>query len=159
MSYKLNVQVIGSQELADLFKKAPKIVVSNFKLAVTKAAFEIESEAKKNAPIDKSPLRASINTKIETSADDVTGTVGTNIAYAKAQEEGTGIYGESRLPIRPKRKPFLVWKGKDGKLRFAREVKGVKGKFYFRNAIDTVRPKYTDYMQQALRRIINKLAE
>lgn len=52
-------------------------------------AFRIEREAKRNAPVDTGRLRASISTRLVPGPTGPVAEVGTNVAYAAAQEYGT----------------------------------------------------------------------
>ena len=51
-------------------------------------------------------------------------------------EQGTGIYGPSGQPIRPKTKKFLAFRGKGGKMVFTKSVKGVRGRFYMKGSVE-----------------------
>lgn len=57
------------------------------KVAVQKAAFDIEARAKELAPVDTGNLRRSIH--CEFAPDGLTGAVGTVVEYAVYQEFGT----------------------------------------------------------------------
>jgi hypothetical protein len=159
MSYRLSAQVIGSKELAEAFRRAPRVTAESLSQAIGKTAFRTEFLAKKYAPIDKGNLRGSINTQGPTVANNnVTATVGTNVTYARYQEEGTGVYGPSRQPIRPKNAKVLAWKS-GGQWHYARQVKGVKPKRYFRQAREEVPPYFTEQMRWALTLIVSELAK
>jgi hypothetical protein len=158
VSYRLSVDVIGADELARAFREAPMITERELKRSIGTTAFRVEREAKQNAPIDQGILRGSINTDgPHKRGNDVQASVGTNVSYAKAQEEGTGIYGPRRTPIRPKVGKVLAWK-RDGKWHFARQVKGVKPKLYFKRARDDNRGYFTDQMRHAMNAIVSALA-
>lgn len=150
--------MIGSEELARALRRAPQITRSEFSKAIGATAFKVESLAKAKAPIQYGNLRGSINTKGPTAtADNVEASVGTNVAYARYQEEGTGLYGPNKRPITPQNGKFLVFTV-GGKKVFAKSVKGVRPKWYFRGARDESKPFFTERMRGALARIVTHLA-
>lgn len=158
MSYRLSVDVIGARELADAFRRAPDVTRRELMNAIGKTAFKVEYLSKKFAPIERGVLRGSINTKgPEVNGDNVQAIVGTNIEYARYQEEGTGIYGPKKQPIRVKNGKVMAWK-RGGQSFFATEVKGVKPKHYFKKAREEAKPEFVDNMRGAIGRIVTHLA-
>lgn len=144
MSYRLSADVIGAQELAEAFRRAPEITIKELSKAIGKTAFHIEAKAKQLAPIEHGNLRGSITTKGPTvTGMNVEARVGTNVEYARYQEEGTGIYGPNKTPIRPKTVRRLAWK-KGGQWFFAKEVRGVKPKRFFKQAREDAVPVFTE---------------
>lgn len=106
------------------------------KSTLEKASLLVISQAKQIAPRKTSTLARSITYNVEKSGGDWLSRVGSNIEYAPHQEYGTGIYGKTGSPIRPKKAKFLAWKGKTGQMIFARSVKGVKGKKFMQQGIE-----------------------
>jgi phage gpG-like protein len=158
VSYRLSADLIGAQELADAFRRAPQITTKALSGAIGRTAFRVEAQAKQKAPIDKGILRGSITTPGPVATlGNVEASVGTNIKYARYHEEGTGIYGPKKQPIRPKNGKVLAWKS-GGRWHYARQVRGVKPKWYFRQARDEARPYYTEQLRAALTEIVNQLA-
>lgn len=154
----MTVEVIGDKELKAAFKKSPQVVASAFVDGIKKAAFTVEARAKGHAPVQYGSLRGSIHTDGPfVTHDNVFAKVGTDLNYARHQEEGTGIYGPRKQEIKPKRGKFLVFK-KGGKLIFAKAVRGVQGAGYFRKAKEESIPKMVDFMQEALQKIVTVLA-
>lgn len=150
--------MIGAEELARAFRQAPTITEGALKRAIGNTAYRVEGQAKQNAPVDQGILRGSINTDgSHKRGNDVYASVGTNVEYAKAQEEGTGIYGPRKTPIRPKNGKLLAWK-RNGKWHFARQVRGVRPKRFFRRARDDSRGYFADQMRGALSAIVGALA-
>jgi len=49
---------------------------------------------------------------------------------------GTGLFGPTKKPIKPKTKPFLVFRNKQGKIIRVRETKGQKGQFFIQRAVN-----------------------
>lgn len=59
-----------------------------------KACLVVETDAKKNVPVDQGILRASITHDVTFNTQEIVGTVFSNIDYAPYVEKGTGIYAE-----------------------------------------------------------------
>ncbi len=158
MNYRLSVDVIGSTELAAAMKQAPQVTIQALSTAIGKTAYKVENRAKAYAPIDKGSLRGSIHTQgPRATRNNVEATVGTNIKYAKWQEQGTGIYGPRKqmiVPVRAKRLAFKV----GGAWVYARQVRGVKPQRYIRKAKQETVPDFTEYMREALTTIVSALA-
>ena len=95
----------------------------------------VANAAKRLAPVDTGRLRADISVGVV--ADSVTPVVrvGNSVNYALAVHEGTGIYGPTGRPIRPRRAKVLRFKSKGGKVVFARQVRGTRGRPYLRDAL------------------------
>lgn len=60
--------------------------------------------------------------------------------YAIFVTKGTGIYGPKGAPIRPKRGEFLVFRGRDGRLVYARQVRGQRPNPFLVNALKAASP-------------------
>ena len=156
--YKLTTDVIGADELKAAFLKAPEVVARNLKDAVGKTAFSVEGKAKSYAPIQYGNLRGSIHTEGPTVlSTNVEAAVGTNVKYALWQEKGTGIYA-GKGPITPKSKKFLAWK-QNGKWIFARQVKGIKPKLFFKKARTEALPLLEANLKAAMANITTFLAK
>lgn len=68
--------------------------------------------------------------------------------YPLWQDVGTGIYGPAKRYITPKVAKALSWiDGQTGERRFARRVRGVRGKHYFRDGLLTLFTKVRDYSE------------
>lgn len=87
--------------------------------------------AKEKAPVRSNVLRGSIQRSTLTDTKSI---IETRVKYARFQESGTGIYGEGRGLITPKRAKFLVFKNKAGKTIFAKAVRGTKPRWFMRGA-------------------------
>lgn len=123
---------------------AKNIIDTVAKSTLEKASLLVLSEAKQVAPRKTSTLARSITYNVEKSGGNWQSRVGSNIEYAPHQEYGTGIYGKTGAPIRPKKAKFLAWKGKSGQMIFARSVKGVKGKKFMQKGIDYMQNKISE---------------
>lgn len=158
MSYALTVDVIGDKELERAFRNAPSVTRKELSNAIMRTAYRVEARAKAEAPIDKGILRGSITAQGPIhSRNNVEAKVGTNVNYAPYQEFGTGIYAGKGM-ITPKRAKVLAWK-KNGQWIFARAVKGVKGRFYFKKAKEGSKDDMVSFMQEALGNIVSYLAK
>lgn len=159
MTLSLSAAIIGAKELKEAFDKSRETIGREFSKAVMKAGHEAESKAKSYAPIQYGPLRGSIHTEGPfKTVDNVYAKVGTNIQYAPYQEYGTGVYA-GRGMITPKRARVLAWKSKGGQWQFAKAVRGVKGKFYFKKSKEETLPKLAEYIREAMSNIIYQLAK
>ncbi len=79
----------------ELLRKLDDLVdIQKIEKAVSRAALLVEAEAKKKAPRDNGDLARSITSKVETSGNEVTGTVFTPLFYAPYVEYGTGLFAE-----------------------------------------------------------------
>ncbi len=157
MSETMSAQIIGAKELAVAFSAMPEITTRAFKQAIGKAAYSLASKAKELAPVLYGALRGSIHVQgPDVVPGNVRAIVGTNLKYAPWQEYGTGVYA-GRGMITPKRAKMLAWKDRAG-WHFAKAVRGVKGKFYFRGAKEHTRPILSDLLREALAEIVGHLA-
>lgn len=71
------------------------IDVNNLESAMRKAVLLVEREAKMKAPKGTGDLARSITSKVETSGNEVVGTVFTPLEYAPYVEYGTGLFAEA----------------------------------------------------------------
>lgn len=129
--FELEAKIEGLDDLKIKLNDSPSRLDYIENQVLKMAAMIFQAEAKMKAPVDKTNLRKSIQYEIKGTPGSRFAIVGTNIPYAKYQEEGTGIYGKYATPVVPKRAKFLVFRGKDGNLVFARQVRGVQGKRYW----------------------------
>mgnify|MGYP006921338437 CR=1 FL=1 len=70
----------------------------------------VEAKAKRLCPVDNGDLRASITTEVRrrTWGPPVV-RIGTNMPYARAVHDGTGLYGPQHRRIYPKKGKVLAW--------------------------------------------------
>ena len=122
---------------------AKDIIDKVAKTTLEKASLLVISKAKQEAPRKTSTLARSITYNVEKSGGDWQSRVGSNVEYAPHQEYGTGIYGKGSRIV-PKRAKMLAWKGKTGKMIFARSVKGTKGKKFMQKGIDYLQDKMSE---------------
>lgn len=95
----------------------------------------VEAEAKRlltvQGAVDTGRLRSSITRELVRVNGKLVIRVGTNVHYARYVEEGTGIYGPRKRPIRPVRAKVLAFVPK-GQTRvvFAKQVRGMRARPY-----------------------------
>lgn len=158
--YQVTANLLGVRELQAALEKAPDVIQRKLRELVTFGAFSISNKAKGHAPVRYGQLRASIHTEGPTgSGANIQAKVGTDVKHAPYQEFGTGIYGPNRAPITPKSKPFLVFKTRDGRWIRTRSVKGTKGRFYFKQAINQTMPQWRDKQREVLASIFVTLTK
>lgn len=116
-------------------------------------ANRVLNAARRNAPVDTSRLRSSIAVSFDRGAAGPLARIGSNLEYAIFVHEGTGIYGPTGAPIRPRRATILRWPatnnsgagtrrfkgGRTSQYVWAREVRGSPGRPFLLNALDAAR--------------------
>ena len=85
------------------------------------------------------PLRRSIRWEVADRPSEVRGEVYSDLDYARYVHEGTGLYGPTNRPIRPRRARALSWRA-GGQRVFAREVRGAKPQPFLREALLAASP-------------------
>lgn len=107
---------------------------------VYKRGKRVEAVAKRGCPVDKGRLRASLITRLIVSNGVPAAEIGSDVDYALDVHEGTGIYGRFHRPIRPRRGKYLVFRPRGSRVTiFARQVRGVRGRPFLRNALPAAR--------------------
>lgn len=102
---------------------------------MTGIMFQLQQKAKTNAPVRTGYLKNHIGVqKIKDGWQLVA-----SVPYAQFVESGTGLYRKDNPGyIIPKKARFLVFKGKGGKLIFAKKVRGQPGQFYMARAMEDI---------------------
>lgn len=119
---------------------------------LTRRAIRVENRAKQLAPVDTGRLRSSISHELrQNRRATLVARVGTNVDYALAVHDGTGIYGPKGTPIRPVSDRVLRFPVRGpspgGRSRsitatgfvFAASVKGTPPRPFLRNALPAAR--------------------
>lgn len=97
----LVLKVEGLEELQAALAKFPKQWQQMANQALKPGLVLLESEAKKEAPVDTGRLRASIGSEIlRASGSEIVGKVGSSVEYASYQEYGTR-YQPGKPYLRP----------------------------------------------------------
>lgn len=90
----ISATIFGDKEVVAGFEKLPELLRAELRKSVGRAALMVERETKQFKlsgqvlNVKTGRLRRSINTRLSETADSVTGTVGTNVEYAKIHEYG-----------------------------------------------------------------------
>jgi HK97 gp10 family phage protein len=156
-SYKLE----GADEFVKRFKSAPQRFDATMKRFMNKAVIMLQSEARKNTPVNTGLLRSSITHEVRDVGANMLGIVGTAVAYAPYVEEGSRPHWPPSAPIRywvmrkfKARGPelesltFLVQRA------IARH--GTKGAHMFKKAFEAMRTKIGDLWISTWADAINK---
>jgi HK97 gp10 family phage protein len=125
---------------------------------VQHAATDIQKEAMSRAPVKTGKLRGSIQVQLK---DANTVQIGPTVPYGTYQEFGTGERGEfptGPYEIRPKNKPYLVFRTKSGSLVRTKLVhhRGVPPQPYMRPAAQAVLDKIAPDLAQKGALLITK---
>ena len=153
-SFNYTVQLEGFDEMAKRFRNSPDAVAKATKAGLDMATLVVQGKAKENAPVDKDTLRGSITRKVEGNE----GRVGTNISYARYQEEGTGIYGKRGAMIVPKNAQYLAFTPKGGsKIVFAKAVRGVRAKKFLQSGVEDLKGRMQQVKQKAFEILLKSI--
>ncbi len=113
--------------------------------AVRRVAENTANIARATAPVDNGQLRSSIRVEMRYGDGQVKAWVYTPLEYGLHLHEGTGVYGPTGQPIRPRRGQYLVFPSRSGRggrggMVFAREVRGVRPRRFLLNALRAASP-------------------
>lgn len=111
--------------IRDDFQSWSKEKVSGFRKAMLRATLYLEGKVVEKAPVVTSTLRNSISTNLEGIGAALRGIVDITAKYAQYVIEGTGVYGPTGQPIKPKSKKALAFIYK-GQPVVVRSVRGSK---------------------------------
>src|SRR5438552_1775184 len=154
-SYQLTATLVGGTKLKQALANGGQFAREQVAIALNKAANDVEQKARELAPHKTGALWGSLHVGGKSNAgrsatpDNLTAIVGTNLEYARYQEEGTGIYGPKKALIYPKNGKFMAFvpygnvvdAGTGGGVAvFARSVKGVKPHWYLKQALEYIKP-------------------
>jgi len=117
-----------SGEILKKMEESPLKSTAVLNKLLRKSVLLVQNEAKKNAPFETGSLRRSITHEVK----NLTGTVGTDLVYARIQEEGGDIT--------PKTKKYLRFKTKGGNWVTTKKVR-IKKQPYLKPALTKNRNK------------------
>src|SRR2546421_12317608 len=153
--YNLSVSFIGAEELKKALDRGSQVAKEELAKALNKAANDAHQEAVNKAPHQSGRLWGSIHTQ-DASPDNLVAKVGTKLDYALYQERGTGLYGPYQTLITPKNAKAMMMVGSAGSsygrgnvYAWFKSSKGTKPKWYMKQALEAVKPKLTNYLQEA----------
>lgn len=95
----------------------------------------VANRAKVLAPVDKGTLRSRIRAEVRSEPEGPVGFVISDAPHSLAVHDGTGIYGPKGRPIRPRTKSVLRFPVKGGGIVYARQVRGMRGRPFLRDAL------------------------
>lgn len=154
----VSVKINGIERLQ---KKLEQISTQDLKPGVTKATGIVETAAKRLCPVKTGDLRRSIHMKVEDNAQEVKGTVYTNMEYAPYVEFGTGIKGQGTyypvegLTLEYRQTPWPI-KMPDGRTIW---VSGQVAQPYMYPALEWNKDRCNKAVADAIRKKIKELAK
>lgn len=119
-----------NSEFARSVDSAMDQMIQDMREKMDRACLAVESEARKNCPVDQGPLKASITSETETTEGEVIGRVGSNLEYAPYVHNGTGIYAKDGNG----RKTPWGYEVKTGKYKGFHWTRGQKPQPFLENA-------------------------
>jgi HK97 gp10 family phage protein len=140
--YNLSINMLGVEELKKALENTSVVARQELANALNKAANDAHQDAVSKAPHKSGRLWGSIHSE-NASPNNLVAKVGTKLEYARAQEFGTvgmTIHSHSRTG-----KAFTY-------------IGNIKPKFYMKQAFENVKPKLTNYLEEAARRIVEQMA-
>ena len=146
MSYTVKVENLGAIQSA--FKKAPQVVAGQLANGVKEAGIIILEKEKSEAPIRTGNLRR----MIEMTYKPIAVTIYPKSGYAYFVHFGTGLYGDRKTMIVPKRAKVLAFKA-GGKMIFTKAVRGQKPNPFVERTADQVGPKINRVFDNLLKNI------
>lgn len=150
--FTLETKLEGAEEVMTALNNSPALLKQAMKVMLTTGALIAEGTAKEKAPAQNGVLRGSISHKV---FDDYA-IVGTNVEYAKYQEYGTGIYGKTGQPIRPRNAKVLSFVI-GGTRVFAREVRGTPAKKFMEAGLKMVQSKIATVIAKGRQLVVDNM--
>lgn len=99
-----------------------------------------EALATASAPTETGFMKNNRSKEITAGSGSLKGSLTYHADYTLFVVRGTGIYGPRATPIRPKNGQYLVFRGRDGALVYAREVKGQRAQPFLQEAFRAACP-------------------
>ena len=129
--------------------------------AMSKATLLVQRDARKNAPVDRGPLRASITPEVVVRSNVIQGIVGSNVKYAPYQELGTRPFKAPWTPIFrwAMRKVGGAKKAAGALASVARasiRIRGIKAKRYLQRALEDNADKIYRILGKTVGHIVEK---
>jgi HK97 gp10 family phage protein len=157
-----SAEVNGLEEArAKMEQTAGDLTGDPMKTAMRKATLLVMRDARKDAPVDRGPLRASITPEVAVRDKTVEGIVGSNKVYAPFQELGTP-------PFTPPWTPIFEWAMRKLKgdrraagaltvgVRAAIRARGIKAKRFLQGAVEKNAEKIMNLLGNAVSFIVRK---
>jgi len=110
---------------------------------LTRRGLRVQTAAKHLCPVDQGVLRNSITFNLKTDStlggSQLAAQVGTNVVYARAVHDGTGIYGPRGAPITPRGSVMVFTPRGAGRVVFAKSVRGQRPVPFLKDALPAAR--------------------
>lgn len=158
----LSAEINGLEEVQDKMNQTASDLTGDPMITgMRKATLIVSRDAKKNAPVDRGPLRASITPQVVTQAREVQGIVGSNKKYAPYQELGTGRFTPPWTPIFEwaRRKLKGDTKRAYGLATYVRALiteRGIEAKRFLQSALEDNADKIFNLLGNVVTRIVEK---
>lgn len=159
---ELDARVSGLDEFEAKIRQMEQDMVGQpMQAAMGRATLVVTRSARKAAPIDRGPLRASIVPQVVTRDRTVQGIVGSNLLYAPFQELGT-------RPFTPPWRPLFEWAMRKTKgdrkragalaagARMAIRARGIRAKRFLQRALEDNTRRIHRIIGDAVGRIVRK---
>ena len=117
-------------------------------VAMEYTMLSLQEPVKRECPVDRGILRASISYKVGLSGGNVVGTLGCNSKYAIWVHQGTGIYASEGGG----RTTPWVYTVYDGKYKGTHYTRGQRANPFFRRAIDNNKDNIQTWFSNSLAR-------
>lgn len=159
MANLLVVRPVRLDEMKGRFTKAQRAIVEAMEEALDEYGETFVKELRKRTPVRTGRLRESATYiirgrgKREMQLEVRIGGKDEPKLLPVWLEFGTGIYGPRRHPVVPRRAKFLRFAGRNGRIIFARSVRGIKPRRFFSKT-----EKATESARRRLAGRIGKLA-
>jgi HK97 gp10 family phage protein len=150
MGYTIKVDNLN--QIRSAFKNAPQVVAGQLEKSVKNAGAVILEREKREAPVRTGNLRRSIEMIYKPISISVT----PKSAYSYFVHFGTGLFGDRKDLIRPKRAKVLAFKA-GGKMIFAKYTKGQKPNAFVERTAQGVQPKINSIFDETLKNIIENI--
>jgi len=159
----IKTEVRGLKEVQEKMTQVVRDLTGDPMLkGMAKATLIVQRDARKNAPVDRGPLRASITPQVVTVAPrEVQGIVGSNVKYAPYQELGTRPFTPPWIPIFEWARRKLKGDKKGaaalaGAVRASIAAHGIKAKRFLQNALEDNAEKIFKLLGDIVNKIIEK---
>lgn len=119
-------------------RKAIRIIEGGPERVMIRFGEEHKAEGMRQAPKRTGTLARSIDFEVKVRGNEIRGTTFTTCGYGAWPELGTGIFGKTKKPIRPKRAKALWWEGADHPVP---EVAGQRAQPYIKPSFDTAKKR------------------
>lgn len=159
---EITAQVKGLKQVQDRMDQIAKDLSGDpMRGAMAQATLIVTRSARKNAPVDRGPLRASIVPDIVVRDRQVMGIVGSNIKYAPYQEFGTRAFTPPRSAIwswalRKTQGNRAAARGLFIRAYGSIKVRGIKAKRYLQRALEENADRVFRIIGDAVGRIVRK---